>query len=77
MKNVSTSSSTMDQTWVLLDGLIGTLQLPEKGGVALVGWSMGNIFTLSMLASVHTLPAPVRRRLSLYVKRAIMWGMFH
>jgi len=58
---------------MLLDGIIGTLELPETGGVAIVGWSLGNIFTLSILASVDTLPLKVRERLGIYVRRTIMW----
>ncbi len=60
---------------LLLDGLIQSLSLPQEGGVAVVGWSLGNKFTLAMIASIETLPEDVQVRLGMFVKRTIIWGM--
>lgn len=54
-----------------LEGLIHSLSLQE---VVIVGWSLGNLFTLSLLASISSLPQGVRERLALSVHRIIMWG---
>lgn len=60
---------------LLLDGLIQSLSLPQKrGGIAIVGWSLGNIFILSLLAAIKTLPEESQVRLNSSVKRAILWG---
>ncbi|KAF5372443.1 hypothetical protein D9757_009928 [Collybiopsis confluens] len=56
---------------LLLNGLIQSLSLPKR--VSIVGWSLGNIFTLPMVASITTLPEDVRARLALHVKRTIIW----
>ncbi|KAJ3871571.1 hypothetical protein F5051DRAFT_457042 [Lentinula edodes] len=58
---------------LLLDGLIDSLSLPKNGDIAIVGWSLGNIFTIPLLASINTLPPQVRDRLGLHVKRTILW----
>ncbi|KAE9401803.1 hypothetical protein BT96DRAFT_937687 [Gymnopus androsaceus JB14] len=58
---------------LLLDGLIVSLSLPQTGGIAIVGWSMGNIFTLPLLASITDLPVETRVRLGSHVKRTIIW----
>jgi pimeloyl-ACP methyl ester carboxylesterase len=56
---------------LLLDGLIQSLSLPKT--VSIVGWSLGNIFTLPMLASISTLPEEAQARLATHVKRTIIW----
>ena len=63
-----------------LDGLIDALSLPgptddgKEGGLALMGWSMGNIFTLSTVASVSLLQPQVQTRLQSYLRKLIMFG---
>ncbi|KAK7442017.1 hypothetical protein VKT23_016294 [Stygiomarasmius scandens] len=57
----------------LLAGLIQSLSLPKSGGVALVGWSLGCTFMLSMLAAVRSLPQRVRDRLAEFIKTVILW----
>ena len=63
-----------------LDGLIDALSLPghtsdgKEGGLALMGWSMGNMFTLSTIASVSSLQPQTRTRLQLYLRKFIMFG---
>ncbi|KAJ4470894.1 hypothetical protein J3R30DRAFT_3300017 [Lentinula aciculospora] len=56
---------------LLLDGLIQLLALPPN--IVIVGWSLGNTFALSMLASITSLTPSVRNRLGGSVKKTIMW----
>ncbi|KAJ7174608.1 Alpha/Beta hydrolase protein [Mycena filopes] len=52
--------------------LIAELNLPEGGGVALVGWSMGTIFLLSLVACINTLPADTKALLTGFVRSVIL-----
>ncbi|KAK7453506.1 hypothetical protein VKT23_011783 [Stygiomarasmius scandens] len=58
---------------LLLDGLIQSLSLPLAGGVAVVGWSLGNLYALLLLASITSLPQDTKERLGKFVNRAILW----
>ncbi|KAF8828365.1 hypothetical protein HHX47_DHR4000805 [Lentinula edodes] len=60
---------------LLLNGLIQLLSLPETNGVAIVSWSLGNMFGLPLLASITTLPVDIQCRLGLFVKRSILWDV--
>ncbi|KAJ6506415.1 Alpha/Beta hydrolase protein [Mycena vitilis] len=57
---------------LFMDGLIGKLSLPETGGIALIGWSMGTLFLLSLLSSIDTLPTDSQARLSSFVRTVIL-----
>ncbi|KAJ7499883.1 Alpha/Beta hydrolase protein [Mycena latifolia] len=57
---------------LFLDGLIDELSIPQSGGIALIGWSMGTIFLLSLIASVDTLPATTKDRLSSFVRTVVI-----
>ena len=63
-----------------LESLIDTLGLPERtadgteGGLALMGWSIGNVFTVCTIASVASFPPHVQTRLQLYLCRLILFG---
>ncbi|KAJ3737782.1 hypothetical protein DFJ43DRAFT_1148945 [Lentinula guzmanii] len=57
---------------LLLDRLIQSLSLPQSG-VAIVSWSLGNVFGLPLLASITMLPVDTQARLGLFVKRTILW----
>lgn len=57
---------------LLLDGLVQSLSLPPN--IVIIGWSLGTIFTLSMLASITSLSPSVQARLRGSVKKMIMWG---
>lgn len=65
---------------LLLDGLIVSLSLPSR--VVIVGWSLGNLLVLSMLAAVSdllsssSLHESVRERLALSVCKTILWGKY-
>jgi hypothetical protein len=65
---------------LFLDGLIDTLSLPgpttdgNEGGLGLMGWSLGNVFTLSTMASVSSLQSQIRTRLRSYMRRLIVFG---
>ena len=59
---------------LLLDGLINELGLPPK--IVLVGWSLGVVYTLAMLASIASLPEAVQERLTRSVKKMVIWGQF-
>ncbi|KAF7331012.1 AB hydrolase-1 domain-containing protein [Mycena venus] len=53
--------------------IIQQCALSSAGGVALVGWSLGNTFTMAAMASILGLPAPVKERLQNFVKTIIVW----
>nr|GAT49514.1 predicted protein [Mycena chlorophos] len=55
-----------------IDGIIQSLALPKAGGVALMAWSMGNTFLLSVFASLDALPKPTKERLVQWVHTAII-----
>ncbi|KAJ7477000.1 Alpha/Beta hydrolase protein [Mycena galericulata] len=56
-----------------VDGIIQECKLPSAGGVALVGWSLGNAFTLAAMASILSLPSETKIRLQSFVRTIIMW----
>ena len=60
---------------LFLDGLIRTLKLPEKGGVTVAGWSLGNFFTIPMRASIGALPDDTKQRLKAYTRGFIIFGL--
>ncbi|KAJ7618527.1 hypothetical protein FB45DRAFT_931848 [Roridomyces roridus] len=57
---------------LFLDGLIVDLALPEAGGVAVAGWSLGTIFLTSLICSMETLPQATQERLSDFVHTIIL-----
>jgi hypothetical protein len=60
---------------LFVDGLIQTLLLPKKGGVIVAGWSLGNIFTVAMRASIGDLPDDSKQRLKAYTRGFIILGL--
>ncbi|KAJ7661588.1 hypothetical protein DFH06DRAFT_1192730 [Mycena polygramma] len=56
-----------------IDEIIQQCALPSDGGVAFVGWSMGNCFTLAAMSSIMSLPFPAQARLQTFVKTIIIW----
>ena len=59
---------------LFLDGIIQTLSLPKAGGLAVVGWSMGNIFVLALRACIGDLPVDTRLGLKSHIRSFILWG---
>ena len=59
---------------LFVDKLIQTLSLPKKGGVIVGGWSLGNVFTIAMRASLNYLPDDTRQRLKAYTRGFIIFG---
>lgn len=57
---------------LFLDGLINELSLPNSGGIALIGWSMGTIFLLSLVASIETLPIVTQDKLAGFVHTVVL-----
>jgi len=61
-----------------LNRLIDELSLPaptaegNDGGLALLGWSLGNTATLATIASASCLSTEVQQRLQLYLRRLIL-----
>jgi len=53
---------------LFIDGIIQSLSLPKKGGVTVVGWSLGNVFTIAMRASINDLPDNTKQRLKEYTR---------
>jgi len=58
---------------LFVDGLIQSLSLPKKGGVTVVGWSLGNVFTIAMRASIDDLPDDTKQRLKAYTRGFIIF----
>lgn len=46
----------------------------RAGGAAVIGWSVGNIFTLSTIANIHALPEDVQARLASRIHTLVMQG---
>ncbi|KAJ7239193.1 hypothetical protein B0H12DRAFT_1190045 [Mycena haematopus] len=40
------------------------LSIPQTGGIALIGWSLGTLFLLALIACIETLPTATQERLS-------------
>jgi hypothetical protein len=60
---------------LFVDGLIQSLTLPQKGGVTVAGWSLGNVFTIAMRASIDDLPDNTKQRLKAYTRGFIIFGL--
>jgi hypothetical protein len=60
---------------LFVDGLIQSLSLPKKGGVSVAGWSLGNLFTIAMRASINDLPDDSKQRLKAYTRGFIVFGL--
>jgi pimeloyl-ACP methyl ester carboxylesterase len=60
---------------LFVDGLIQSLSLPKKGGVTVGGWSLGNLFTIAMRASIDDLPENTKQRLKAYTRGFIIFGL--
>ncbi|KAF9484137.1 alpha/beta-hydrolase [Pholiota conissans] len=56
---------------LFVDAVIQKYSISEAGGIAILGWSMGNIFAMAMLAAVHTLPPDVKERLQRHLRSYI------
>ena len=48
---------------MFLDGIL-ELSIPQAGGIVLIGWSIGTIYLLALIACVKTLPTATQERLS-------------
>lgn len=59
---------------LFLDGLIKRHDLPEKGGIAVVGWSLGNLIAMAFAASVMHIPPVLKEKLRVYLRTVIMYG---
>ncbi|KAJ6483974.1 Alpha/Beta hydrolase protein [Mycena sanguinolenta] len=47
---------------MFLDGIL-ELSIPQAGGIVLIGWSIGSLYLLALIACVKTLPAATQERL--------------
>ncbi|KAJ6474061.1 hypothetical protein C8R47DRAFT_1221308 [Mycena vitilis] len=52
--------------------LIIELPIPKTGGIAIIAWSLGGLFLLSLIAVVETLPAAVRQQLTAFVQTVVL-----
>ncbi len=59
---------------LFVDGIIQRYSLQRECGIALVAWSMGNLFALSILDSLQYLSLDIKTRLSAYIHTYIAWG---
>ncbi|KAJ7165654.1 Alpha/Beta hydrolase protein [Mycena crocata] len=57
---------------MFLQGLVEELAIPQAGGIALMGWSMGTLFLLSLIASMETLPNATKDTLSAFVHTVVL-----
>lgn len=57
-----------------MDAVIQKCAIPAAGHVALVGWSLGNTFTMAVMASIASLPYDSKYRLKESIKSFILWG---
>lgn len=57
---------------MFLDALLSELSIPQTGGIALIGWSMGTLFVLALIASIETLTTATQKRLSSFVHTVVM-----
>jgi hypothetical protein len=48
-----------------------------SGGIALLGWSLGNATTLSMLAFANSLDPGLMQKLEPYLRKVIIFGKHH
>ncbi|KAF8523962.1 hypothetical protein BU17DRAFT_43319, partial [Hysterangium stoloniferum] len=68
---------------LFVTALIETLNLPKpsddhtNGGIALMGWSLGNILPILIMSSIALLPVEMKTRLQLYVRRTILYDAPH
>jgi len=46
----------------------------KKGGITVAGWSLGNIYMLSMVACVDVVEGEAQKKLQEYVTGFFMWG---
>ena len=60
---------------LFIDGIIQSLSLPKKGGVTVAGWSLGNLFTIAMRASIDDLPDNTKQRLKEYTRGFVVFGL--
>ena len=64
----------------LLVWIIDELKIPTisrdglSGGLALLGWSLGNITTLSFLGNFTSFPERIKQKLDLYLKHFFIYG---
>lgn len=60
--------------------VIRELQIPpisqsgDEGGLALLGWSLGNITTLAFLSNLRTYPRDIVETLEPYLRTFVMYG---
>ena len=60
---------------LFVDKLIQSLSLPKKGGVTVVGWSLGTLYTIAMRASINDVPDNTKQRLKEYTRGFIVFGL--
>lgn len=66
--------ATFIDTFIQQENLPAVSSDGKSGGVAVLGWSLGNSFTIATIANVDTLPAAVQQRLGSYIRALIMQG---
>ncbi|TDL26389.1 alpha/beta-hydrolase [Rickenella mellea] len=57
----------------IIDGGGVTKPIGKKGGIALMAWSLGNVFGLNFLENVTFLPAPLKELVTTYVRSFILF----
>lgn len=66
--------ATFIDNFIRLYNLPGVSDDGRNGGIAVLGWSLGNAFSIATIASVPTLPADIKQRLAMYTRALIMQG---
>lgn len=62
-----------------IEGIPVKVETPGRasGGIALLGWSLGNVFTVSLLALANNFDPAIQTRLQPYLRKLIILGMLH
>lgn len=53
---------------------VGEVEGKKVGGIALLSWSMGNIWSVSLLGNAHELPSDTKRILGDYLRTVVFYG---
>ncbi|KAG5653245.1 hypothetical protein H0H81_001502 [Sphagnurus paluster] len=59
---------------LFIDGLLQEHSLPKR--VAVAGWSLGNTFSIALLATIDEMPEGIKERLTNSIDHFFFWGTY-